>query len=41
MYIINNRDDDWMYARKKDGGEEGYIPRNHVIEYGSDLLAEM
>ena len=40
MYIIDNKDDDWWYASKKDGEEEGYIPSNYVTEYGSDLFAE-
>jgi hypothetical protein len=35
MYIINDKDDGWPYARKKDGGEGGYIPRNYVAEYES------
>ena len=39
MYIVDelNGNDDWMYACKKDGGEEGYIPRNYVAEYMSDI----
>ena len=39
MYIID-RDGNWWYARKNDGGEEGYIPSNYVIEYGNGLYAE-
>ena len=33
MYIINNEESDRWYVRKKDGGKEGYIPSNYVIEY--------
>jgi hypothetical protein len=35
MYIVNNTEGDWWYARKKDGGEEGYIPSSYVTEYVS------
>ena len=34
IYIINNEEGDWWYARKKDG-EEGYIPSYYVTEYTS------
>ena len=37
MYIINDDNDDWLVARKKDGQEVGCIPRNYVTEFGSDL----
>jgi hypothetical protein len=40
MYIIDHKDGDWWYARKKDSGEEGYIPSNYVTEYMSGLHAE-
>jgi hypothetical protein len=40
MYIIDHKDDDRWYARKKDGGEEGCIPSNYVIEYKSEFRAE-
>ena len=40
MYIIDHKDYERWYARKKDGGEEGYIPSNHVTEYRSGLHAE-
>jgi hypothetical protein len=39
MYIIDDRTD-WWYAKKKDGGEEGYVPSNHVTEYRSEFCAE-
>jgi uncharacterized protein YaiE (UPF0345 family) len=39
MYIIDGSDN-WWYAKKKDGEEEGYIPSNHVTEYRSGLHAE-
>ena len=38
MYIINDKQDKWWFARKKDGGEEGYIPSNFVTEYKSDYI---
>ena len=40
MYIINDSDGDWWFARKKDGGEEGYVPSNYVTDYMSDLHAK-
>jgi hypothetical protein len=40
MYIINNTNGDWWYAKKKDGGKQGYIPSNYVTEYRSGLRAE-
>ena len=41
MYIIDDKDGDWWWARKKDGGKEGYIPSNYVMtEYMSRLHAE-
>lgn len=40
MYIIDDKDDERWYARKKDSGEEGYIPSNHVTEYESSLYTE-
>ena len=39
MYIIDG-EDDWWLARKKDGGEEGYIPSNFVTEHKSSLHAK-
>ena len=35
MYIIHTYEDDWWYARFKNGESEGYIPSNYVAEYGS------
>ena len=42
MYIINDIDGDWWWARRKDGREEGYIPSNYVTvtEYMSDFHAQ-
>ena len=40
MYIIDKKDDGWWWARLKDGGEEGYVPSNHVTDYRSALHAE-
>ena len=40
IYIIDDKDDDRWWARKKDGGEEGYIPSKYVIDYMSDLRAK-
>ena len=38
MYIINT-EHDWWFARSKENGKEGYIPRNYIAEYNS-LYAE-
>ena len=32
LYIINNDEGDWWFARSKDTGQEGYIPYNYVEE---------
>ena len=34
LYILNTDDEHWWRA-KNTSGEEGYIPSNHVAEYGS------
>ena len=34
LYIISD-DGDWWYARAQDSGQEGYIPSNYIVEYGT------
>ena len=34
LYIVNN-EGDWWYAKSKQTGQEGYIPRNYVAKYNS------
>ena len=33
--IDSTEDPDWWLARLKEGGEEGYVPSNHVVKQGS------
>ena len=41
MYIINDKEGKWWFARNKDSGEEGYIPSNFVAAaYKSDYTAK-
>lgn len=30
LYIIDDSEEDWWFARDKHSGKEGYIPRNYV-----------
>ena len=35
LYIINQDNKNWWYARAKDSGQEGYIPVNYVTRPGA------
>jgi len=35
IFIINNTDGDWWYARSQKSGREGYVPHNYVAKCGS------
>lgn len=34
LYILNTDDNDWWWASNRHG-QEGYIPSNHVVTFGS------
>ena len=33
LYIINNDDKDWWFARAKSSGQEGRVPSSYVAEF--------
>ena len=35
LFIINNDDKDWWFARAKGSGQEGYVPSSYVAEVES------
>ena len=35
LYIINNDDKDWWFARAKSSGQEGCVPSSYVAEFNS------
>ena len=35
MYILNNVEGDWWFARSKQTGQEGYVPNNFVAEFNT------
>ena len=35
LFIINNDDEDWWFARAKSSGQEGCVPRSYVAEFKS------
>lgn len=40
LYMISTDDKDWWFARLKETGEEGYVPRNYVAKYEQSLDTE-
>jgi len=36
LFIINDDNKDWWYARAKDSGEEGHVPSNYVAKSSLD-----
>ena len=35
LYIINNDDKDWWFARAKSSGQEGCVPSSYVAAFNS------
>ena len=40
LYILNSDDEVWWFVRAKHSGQEGYVPKNYVGEYNSELDIE-
>ena len=40
VYIVDDKEEGWWLAKAKSSGEEGFIPRNYVVEFESSFDTE-
>ena len=35
LYVMHRDDEEWWFARAKHSGQEGYVPRNNIVDLNS------